>query len=179
MCAFFTVKMTLFKYNFRVKTKFCLILISAWLAMTFTIDFMVLPKVFSVIKDVFMGGKIGSGLFSTFNLIELVFATVLIGLAFTSNFSKSLHQKLTRISSVILFLISSLYQFYFTPGIINATNTILSIPETEVERRAAAFLEQQFFHQWYIRVDSLKILLLGLVLVLFILQKDQVDKDNV
>lgn len=170
--------MMLFKYNFRVKTKFCLILISAWLAMTFTIDFMVLPKVFSVIKDVFLGGEIGSGLFSTFNLVELLFATVLIGLAFTANFHKVIQQKLIRISSVMLFLISCLYQFYLTPGIINATNTTLSINEGEVERRAQAFLEQQFYHQWYIRVDSLKILLLGFILVLFILHKDQ-SKDQI
>lgn len=148
--------------------------------MTLTIDFMVLPKVFSVVKDIFLGGRIGRGLFTAFNYCEMTFSGLLLILIFTMVFPKIWQKRAAIASAISLALITLLYEFYLTPGIINATNTLESIPLDEVERRAPVFLNHQFFHQWYIRADSLKILLLLFLMVLLMIKNDQVsDKDQV
>lgn len=146
--------------------------------MTLTIDFMVLPRVFSLIKDVFLGGKIGRALFTSFNHCELVFGLLIVGLMASMAFLKVWHKRAAIGAAIALVLISLLYQFYLTPGIINATNTLDGIPLADIEGRAQAFLTHQFYHQWYIRVDSLKILLLIFLMVLLFLKEEFLNKDQ-
>lgn len=144
--------------------------------MTFTIDFMVLPQVFSHLKDIFLGGRIGMALFGVFNNLELILSLIIGVFIFKIAFYKGWHRKIALCSSFILVGIATLYKFYLTPRIINATNILESIPQDDFTHRGEAFLVHQGYHHWYIRVDSIKILILLLLLVLMLFPKENKEK---
>lgn len=138
--------------------------------MTLTIDFMVLPQVFLVIKDVFLGGRIGSGVFGTFNYVEIILSLLILALIFNLKFSKRWKVITSGLISVVLVFISLVYSFFLTPRIVQAAVAWESLPEGS--SRVEMALLHQLYHRWYILTDSFKILLLIFLFFLLLVNQE-------
>ena len=61
--------------------KLILILTSIWWGWTALTDFAVVPTVFQVVPDFFIAGELGIALFLKLNLLEVIVASLLVGLS--------------------------------------------------------------------------------------------------
>jgi hypothetical protein len=148
-----------------MKVKFMIMITSAWLFMTMTVDFLVLPKAFRLIGDIWLAGSLGIEIFRNFNPLEVVFAGTLVVLTYRE--SKRITPKL--ILPMVLLLIALSYQFYFTPNITATTRVIMALKGQQGPLLSKAFLDHHFFHSNYVRLDGVKLLcllvFLGIIMI--------------
>jgi hypothetical protein len=143
----------------------CLALV--WLSSSALINFVVVPAVFSVIKDFFQAGFLGIELFSKFNRLELLFATGLLTATITE--AKINKKKLWKVSLAgILLVLVCFYLFYLTPKLTALTTTweYAQTMGTIAEAEADIQSMHMMYHRTYIILDSVKLLLITLLLSL-------------
>jgi hypothetical protein len=143
-----------------------IILTSVWWAWTFLVDFFVIRTVFKIVDSFWTAGRLGMTLFTKLNLLELIVSTALITLL-------ALHVRQKKestpifIASFLTWLIAVTYFTYLTPKLTHLTElwqqadlmgltAVKGIPDIQQEH--------QFFHNLYIGIDSVKFLLLTIML---------------
>ncbi len=136
--------------------------------MTATIDFLVLPQAFRVIKNVLIGGNLGIELFSRFNPLEMLFSFVILILMAITEIPAKMAKTIGLILSGLLVAISFIYYFFLTPKIVMTTRVIESLAGKTSEAMAQAQMDHQFFHHLYIRMDSIKLVCLSVILGIII-----------
>lgn len=154
---------------------FVLILVSAWWAWTFLVDFFIIRTVFSLIDNFWKAGELGMAVFTKLNNLELVTATVVTGLlALQLKRNKSVLPLF--VLSLITWMISMFYFAYLTPKIIDLTDlwhkaelmgatAVHGIPDIQQEH--------QFFHNMYISIDSVKLVLLTIMMGLGVWKQEK------
>ena len=166
--------MVVFREFIMIK-KMILILVSIWWGWTVIIDFAVVPTVFSIINDFFNAGELGVALFSKLNIFELVVSSLLLIIA-SSYLLIYKKQKTTFALILSAWIITLIYFFYLTPKLIlltelwkkaDAANLIGISGISDIQQ------EHQFFHKIYVTVDSLKLLILSIILGLQIVKKER------
>jgi hypothetical protein len=139
-----------------------LVLISAWLFITMTIDFIAIPTVFSTVTDIEQAGAVGLKAFSLLNCIELFLGVVLIVLFFLGKRKG----KFILTSLGGLLCLASFYSFYLTPELKELTHELRSKSYEEHGEKRYNTLESEHsvYHDLYIKLDGGKILLLFFLL---------------
>lgn len=150
--------------------KFALILISSWLSMSMLIDFIVVPNIFKMSKNIFDSGDLGIFLFSLLNRLEIVISLLLFFCLFQiakrkrNPFLKRINLSL----GTLLVTISITYTFYLSPKISyygTQMKKLTSATEYSIDFEKAQ-LSHHFYHQSYKMVDGIKILTLIFLLAL-------------
>jgi uncharacterized membrane protein (UPF0136 family) len=152
-----------------------LTLVSLWWGWTVLVDFFVVPTVFKTINDFFNAGELGIALFSRLNALELIVSTLLI--VVTGLKLKQSKQVLPHfILAIIGFSIVMYYFAFLTPKIIALTDLWREAEKTGVTvigNIPDIQQEHQFFHKLYIRIDSVKLIILTILLGLGIFKQDK------
>lgn len=147
-----------------------LMLLSFWLGWSILTDFVVVPTTFKTIHDFFNAGELGMGLFMQLNCLEFVVGCSLFSL-FAIEISKKHKLYVTFSLLLICLTIVSTYLFYLTPKLIHLTQLWKSA-DTQglalIKNIGDIQQEHQFFHQIYIKLDTLKIFLLSCITFLHI-----------
>lgn len=138
-------------------------IVSMWLGMTALVDFVAVPTLFRNISNLEEAGNVGMIIFSSFNKIELFFILLIIGLGLSA-LSEIKFKKIFISIWGLLLLVAGSYNFYLTPKIIEVQKQM-----REIGMQGAGFesIERvhNFYHSLYIQVDSVKLLLLLILLV--------------
>jgi hypothetical protein len=154
----------------RLVDSIVLVLISIWLGWTVLVDFFVVPTVFRTISNFFEAGDLGIAVFSKLNNLELIVATIILGLL-------SLEIKKNKVFFILSILTWSIVMFYFsylTPKIITLTElwkTAESTGTLGVSGIADIQATHQTFHKLYVGLDSVKLLLLSALMGMSVWKK--------
>lgn len=155
--------------------KLVLIFLSIWWGATVLVDFTVVPTVFQVIENFFNAGELGMALFSKVNKLELILSSLLVGLS-------SLHVKRSKRSLIEFCLILSAslivltYFSYLTPKISELTllwKKADSLGLVGISGIMDIQQEHQLYHRIYVSLDTLKLLLLSVLIVLRLTEKTE------
>ncbi len=149
----------------------CIILTTFWFAATVAVDFLAIPAVFRTIPDVMLAGEVGMKVFSRFNYIELICATGLLLLAW---FSPKGSKKILLIVSILLIFIASFYTFYLTPKIIELTRLMNHAHQGVITGLEDFNKEHESYHNFYVKMDSVKLFILLGLDVFLVMKKDKV-----
>jgi hypothetical protein len=145
-----------------------LVLVSLWWGWTVLVDIFIVPTVFRQIDDFFKAGDLGIAVFSRLNNLELIVSSVLVGiLAYQCKINKNAWKLLAL--SLVSWIIAVTYFAYLTPKLIELTalwkqtdlmglTSVAGIPDIQQEH--------QYFHNLYIALDSVKLGLLTIMLIL-------------
>lgn len=152
-----------------------LTLVSLWWGWTVLTDFVVVPTVFRTIHDFFNAGELGIALFSRLNSLELIVSSLLIIIT-ALKLRSSKQMLLFFIPALLCWMIVMFYFSYLTPKIVTLTELW-----KEAERAGVSSLgnipdvqqEHQFFHKLYIRIDTVKLIILTLLLGLGFFKQDK------
>jgi len=141
-----------------------------WLVTTMFIDFAAVPSVFSTVTSRDDAAALGITIFKKFNYVEIVVGILLI--LFT--------RRKIKIFSTFLVLIPLLYTLYLSPAItkFNSQKANLIEEDPKMEKVQESL---DFYHNFYVRLDSVKIILLLILLRMqFVeLKKIQIKEENV
>jgi hypothetical protein len=152
-----------------------LTLVSLWWGWTVLTDFFVVPMVFKTINDFFNAGELGAALFSKLNALELIVSSLLV--VITALKLRENKQVLPFfILSVLGFSIVMLYFSFLTPKIIQLTDLWKKADEMGVSGIGDIPDVQQahqYFHNLYIRIDSIKLIILTILLGLGFFKQDK------
>lgn len=153
-----------------------LILVSAWLAGTALVDFLVVPTLFHNHSHFFEAGTIGILLFTKFNYIEIVVASVMVGmLALRLKERNPLHLGFFFIA-VVLWLIIMSYFVYLIPKISHLTELwrkAESLGAISMNGIRDVQQEHQFYHGIYVGMDTVKLIVLIFLLGVGILKREK------
>jgi len=148
--------------------KFSLIALAAWFWTTALVDFIAVPTVFRTIKSMAEAGRVGITIFSYYNILEILFALVLVVGAFS--FRQKKWGKLILVWSVVLFIQVLFYKFYITKQISSAALAMETLDVLSVEYGRLADL-REFYHQLYVSLDKFKLTSILFLLVKFFRMK--------
>lgn len=152
-----------------------LILTSMWWGWTVLTDIFVVPVIFRHIDSFFRAGEFAIAIFSRVNILEVITASILVALTAwqTTKNKKALP---LFILSVISGAISFTYFAYLTPKILELTKLWESLDSIGLVGTAEipdVQQEHHFFHNLYIRLDVVKLLLLTIMLSFGVLRKEK------
>lgn len=152
-----------------------LILTSMWWGWTVLTDIFVVPVIFHHIESFFRAGEFAIAIFSRVNLLEVITASILISL--TGHQTIQNRQTLPLfILAVICGAISFIYFSYLTPKILELTKlweTLDGIGLAGTTDIPDIQQEHHFFHNLYIKLDVVKLLLLTIMLTFGVLKKEK------
>ncbi|GAB4015481.1 MAG: hypothetical protein Fur0010_14570 [Bdellovibrio sp.] len=143
-----------------------LVISSLWMGMTMSVDFVAVPLVFQTLTSLQEAGKLGIAVFSKFNSIE-IFLSMVLFIASILEFLKNKNGRWPMtwvLFSILLTSLAVLYAFYLSPRIAFLGNEMHQFP-LESEPYLVVYKEHQFFHKLYVKLDSLKLLLLLTMIV--------------
>ena len=152
-----------------------LVLVSIWWAWTVLVDVFIIRTVFQTIENFFLAGDLGLAVFSKLNNLEVVVSTLLIVVLFYQT-RKNRKSIFLLILSVMTWFIAMTYFSYLTPKLayltelwkksdLGGVTSMFGI--TDVQQ------EHQFYHNIYIGLDSIKLILLSILLGLGIVKQDK------
>lgn len=150
---------------------FFLMVLTSWLSTTLAIDFMAVPTVFKGLPDVYLAGNVGIQLFSKYNLIEIIMGILCIGLGFLT--LRSYEAKALMAVSIALLGLAIVYKFYLSPQIAHFAGLMEGATDKGSDIFVKAAEKHSFFHGLYIKLDSGKIALLIVNIVLIFRLKRQ------
>lgn len=143
-----------------VLRKLILCALSAWLGMVIFTDFIVVPAVFTTISKRLEAGELGMSVFAALGSFEVV-----VGLFIFLAAGIVLKKFKTRRALILFFLASTLYgltlmgRFYLTPEL-----TVINRAKYTLEESSSEYQQlnqrHQFLHGLYVKLDSIKMLLL-------------------
>ncbi len=148
--------------------KLKLVILSSWLTLTLFVDIAFVPVLFRTLKgQPYLAGSIGVKAFSVVNPIEVVFGIILllIGLKLKKQHVVQFYLSLT------LLVLAILYTFYFSPQISFYAQEMQKFQLTNPVDFVKAQVEHRLYHGWYVRLDSLKMLILTFMLTLNLVKK--------
>ena len=141
--------------------KIAIIFSSLWLVLTCFIDFMAVPTLFRNITDVYEAGIVGIKIFTFFNYLEVIIGAYLVYYSMVH-----LKLKLYIILSFLCFIIVSLYCYLLSPMISQLTSELISLVENDPKDLFGSVqVRHDFYHNLYIRLDSLKLFLITVIWV--------------
>lgn len=152
-----------------------LIISSIWLGWTLLIDMVVIRTIFGIINDFFTAGDLGVALFSKFNSLELISSSVIIAIL-GLNLKNNRNSLFIFILSIILWSIVMFYFTFLTPKLIFLTDLW---KESELSNKVIPphlpdiQQEHQYYHRLYISLDSLKSVLLFLMIFLSVWKRNK------
>jgi ABC-type transport system involved in cytochrome c biogenesis permease subunit len=150
-------------------------IISAWLFLTVFVDFVIVPKAFGQLGDIFIASEFSHRIFSSLNLLEVVFGILLFLYSFILLKNKPNKKTFLKIFiNVLLISISALYYFFLTDKIAELTemwktsivlteNALITVKE-----------EHSFYQNFYSNIDFFKISILAFGLILVMSDKGEV-----
>ena len=161
--------------NKRLTYSLFLVLVSIWWAWTVLVDVFIIRTVFQTIDNFFLAGDLGLALFSKLNNLEVVVSTLLIAILFFQT-KKNKNSIFLLILSVMTWLIAMTYFSYLTPKLAYLTelwkkSDLAGL--TSMYGIADVQQEHQFYHKIYIGLDSIKLILLTILLTLGIVKQDK------
>lgn len=144
--------------------------LTSWLALTCVIDFLVIPEVFAKVENFFKAGLLGASLFQKLNCVEVFFAIILLVLT-GLDIKKSSRRRIHFLFSLILSSIAFFYAFFLTNKITSLTKTWIYLDS--INKHGNKYIPDiqqahQFYHELYIGIDSIKIVLLLITLFLIV-----------
>ncbi len=156
--------------------KLILIFSSIWWGWTALTDFAVVPTVFQIVPDFFVAGELGIALFSKLNLLEVIVASLLVGLSIFQ--IKKYHSgKLQLLCAAAAFIIVMVYFSFLTEKIVTLTE-LWKKADQSGQMGIAGIVdiqqEHQFYHRIYVGLDSLKLLFLTFIIAINLFRKDKV-----
>lgn len=152
-----------------------LILVSLWWGWTVLVDIFIIPTVFKTIDQFFQAGDLGVAVFSNLNKLEVVLGSVLVGL-FSYQITKNKKALLLFVLSILVWLIVMTYFSFLTPKLIRLTELwkktdimgltgLAGIPDVQQAH--------QSYHNLYISLDIVKLLLLSAMLVIGVTKEEK------
>lgn len=126
--------------------------------MTLVVDFISVPLVFKSLASKEEAGKIGIKIFSRFNWFEVIYGIVLFVSAFLIKFHSPMKKNAYAVVAVTLFALSISYFYYITPTIVELSGQMHSL--SAGQELEAVQKSHDFFHKLYVKLDTLKLILL-------------------
>lgn len=143
-----------------------LIIVSMWWGWTVLTDFFIVRIVFANVSNFFEAGNLGIEVFSKLNRLEVIAATLLFILL--TRFSVK-ERKIRKFA--FLSLITALIVYFYSFYLIDRIRTLTALwQEADARGELAANgipdvqQSHQFFHRLYIWIDSVKLILLSVML---------------
>lgn len=152
-----------------------LIVVSLWWGWTVLVDIFIIPTVFKTIDQFFQAGDLGIAVFSKLNNLELVVASILVGL-FSFQMTKNKKALMLLVPSILVWIIAMTYFAYLTPKLIELTELwkktdlmgitgVAGIPDIQQAH--------QYYHNLYIGLDVVKLLLLSAMLIVGVVKEEK------
>lgn len=132
-----------------------LVLAFAWFLATVFVDFFAVPNVFRTVSSRDEASSLGVIIFSRFNYIECILGFLIAFLSIKLFTSKMLSKKLFLIPTFLLIVFPLIYTFSFSPNI-----KYYNEQKIELGEDSAVQEKLDLFHKLYVRVDSVKLLML-------------------
>jgi hypothetical protein len=139
---------------------------SLWLGWTILVDFFVVPTVFQQVPDFFVAGNLGVAVFTKLNRLEFPLASSLFALI-CLHIKQTKRQHYLAIISIVLLTIAGLYLFSLTPKITELTAAWEYAEKMGTLGQGGQDVQQlhQSYHKTYIGLDTLKLLLISIQLI--------------
>ncbi len=152
-----------------------LIVVSLWWGWTVLVDMFIVPTVFKTIDQFFQAGDLSIAVFSKLNNLELVLASILVGL-FSYQMIKNKKALMLLVPSIVVWLIAMTYFTFLTPKLVEMTELwkktdlmgitgVAGIPDIQQAH--------QFYHNLYITLDVVKLLLLSAMLLIGVIKEEK------
>ena len=157
------------KYSIDFIIKIVLMILFSWLLMTILVDIYVVPPVFRNISSRVEAGRLGGIIFQSFNIIEVIFSAIILilSLCLGLRLKSGIRKKLILLFSLFLLGLSNLYFLKMTPEIIKLnTERHQALSQDLVTQLEIIEEKHQAVHHLYVKLDSAKMLLLLVFLVL-------------
>lgn len=150
-------------------------ILGAWLVSTLFIDFFAVIAVFRNISSIFEAGTVGMYIFNSFNKFEFSFAIILLIFSFYYVHPKGKIALTVKVLAIMLLGIAGYYLFFLSPIISELTREMYKIG---VGNNGYETLQQthQVFHKRYVRLDSVKIVVLIVEITLLTLTTLKVNR---
>lgn len=133
------------------------------MAWTVLVDFVVVPGVFRNVANFFEAGDLGIYLFGKLNNLELIVSSGVLTLS-VFLFREKRVGVLFLLGSLVLFGIVLTYFTWLTPKIAHLTELWKLADQGKVVTMGDIQQTHQFYHRLYVGMDSVKLLLLVLLL---------------
>lgn len=143
-------------------TKLIVLSLSAWFFLSVFIDFIVVPGAFKIVGDIFKAGNLGITVFTAFNKFEVLFGAILV-----FSYFKAPDVKYRKVKNVIVKIVTSIaiyYYWYLSTKIADLTKVLIAGGEQKLV--AVAQKDHNFYHNLYVKLDAVKILLLFVLIFL-------------
>ncbi len=134
-------------------------LIFGWIVLTIATDMVVIPTLFRTLKNVNLAGLVGINLFPKINMVEVVLGFCLLLTTLVQERKANWISRLQLVAAFFLFFLSLGYRFYLSPEIRDITLQIQGL-QSPLKSMIDLSLEHHFFHQLYIRLDIVKLVIL-------------------
>lgn len=132
----------------------------SWFLATIFIDFFAVPNVFRTVSTRAEAASLGVIIFSKFNLIECILATILVFVSLRLLLQKLVTRKTFILPIIFLIIFPITYTFIFSPNIKFYNNQKIELGEdTQTQEKL------DLYHKLYVRADSAKLLALLYVIV--------------
>lgn len=128
------------------------------------VDFVIVPTVFRNLPDVMQAGNLGVILFNKYNMLEFLLALILVPVFIKMPTHKS--KKLIGIGVFLLLAIAGSYLFYLTPKLTELTSLMGQGGEVAQEH--------SFYHSLYVKIDSIKLIILLALQGVVLIRKEKV-----
>ena len=152
-----------------------LILVSLWWGWTVLVDFFIIPTVFKTIDQFFQAGDLGAAVFSKLNGLELILGSALVGL-FSFQVTKNKKAITMLVLSTLVWVIAMTYFTFLTPKLAELSELwkktdlmgitgVAGIPDIQQAH--------QFYHNLYIGIDFIKLILLTTIMILGVVKEEK------
>lgn len=142
------------------------LLTGMWWGWTLLVDIFVVPTVFRTVDNFFQAGELGIQVFSKLNNLEVIVSSFIVAILALHSLKYKRVLSLLIVSS-LLWIIAMTYFTYLTPKIIELTDLWRKTEEiglTGVKGIPDVQQAHQFYHNLYIKIDVLKLVLLSTLL---------------
>lgn len=131
----------------------------AWFFATVFIDFIAVPNVFRTVSSLKEAGTLGGIIFTSFNIIEMIFAVLIIVLSTLYKKKGSKATIVLKILAASTFVLAIVYTTTLSPGIRDTNIAKSNYTHTDEEYQV---LEEKLrtYHSLYVKLDSYKLLAL-------------------
>ncbi|OIQ17076.1 MAG: hypothetical protein BM556_12735 [Bacteriovorax sp. MedPE-SWde] len=145
----------------------------SWLVASVFIDFFAAPAIFSTITSRDEAASLGVKVFTLFNYVELLVAVAILSIVLMMTSVKKVRNML---ASLILLIFPILYTFILSPNLDKLNNEKANLMEDDIKMELVQS-SLDFYHNFYVRADSVKIL--GLLAFVIVQIKDINKEDNI
>lgn len=132
-----------------------LIFLAAWFFTTIVVDFVAVPNVFRTVTSLEEAGKVGIKVFTSYNILELIFALAITGIFWKLPAQNKLLWG-ARVLAIILIIQILFYMFHLNPNIIEYSSQMHEIGIGN-EGYEAVEDQHRVYHHLYVKMDGFKL----------------------